>query len=257
METRIGALTVELSGAENSKFTAPLLLLHGLWCGADVWRRYAGFLAHRGWACHALNLRGRRDAPAARRLEDYELDVRQAIAAMSGPPVIVGHDVGGLLALRAAAAARAVVALAPYVPQPLAAPTRCVRGTARLALLLGRAVRAPRARGGRLYIGDSALSLVSEPSAVLRALMHDAIELAATATPTLIVVGGRDPFVPITAANTLARHLGATLSVDSCAGHPLPVAAGWERRVGEMHRWLIQQLGDPLLALREESEEDD
>ena len=255
METPKSQLVVEVSGVESPKFTSPLLLVHGLWCGADVWRRYAGFLAHRGWSCHALNLRGRCGRPPARGLEDYETDVREAMASLDAQPVVVGHDIGGLLALRAAASARAVVALAPCVPA--FDPAGLVRGLARLGLRAGRPVRAPRGEPGRRYVGDPALTLVPEPSAVVRTLMRDTIEVPSSATPTLIVAGGQDLFVPFARAEALARRLGAAFSVDTSAGHALPVEAGWERRVNDLHRWLIQQLGDPLLALREESEQDE
>jgi pimeloyl-ACP methyl ester carboxylesterase len=254
MEQRIDHLVVEVSGAENPKFTAPLLLLHGLWCTAAMWRRYAGFLAHRGWACHAVNLRGRHGAPPAQQFADYESDVQQAIAAMIAPPVIVGHDLGALLALRAAGAARAVVALAPRIPQPLG--TQPAAGLPLLAVRWRTSVHAPRGAKAHAYFGDLALPLVNEPAAVLRTLMREQMLVAATPTPTLVVAGGRDPFMPSATIVALAQQVGATLSVDAAAGHALPVEVGWERRVGEMHRWLIKSLGDSLLALREESEEE-
>ncbi|HVN87713.1 MAG TPA: alpha/beta fold hydrolase [Candidatus Binatia bacterium] len=253
MEVRVGDLTIEVVGAASPKFTAPLLLVHGLWSTAAMWRRYTGFLAHRGWLCHAVNLRGRCGAPSATQLLDYQDDVERAISAMHPAPVIVGHDLGGLLALRAARDACAVVALTPLVSWPHAA----VRGSQRLAMMTGRPVPAPRGRRGHAYFGDPALPHVVEPATLLRELARNERALTAPAPPTLIVAGGRDPFVATATAQTLAQRIGATFHVDQHAGHALPVEAGWERRVGDMHRWLIQQLGDPLLALREESEQED
>ncbi len=257
MQERVGELVIELTRSPSPKFTAPLLLLHGLWGEADVWRRWAGFLAHRGWSCHALNLRGRgADARRAGRLEDYEADVRQAVAAMDAPPIIVGHDLGGLLALRLAAGARAVVVLAPWVARPHANPSaRALLGVlGPLRLRLRRSLPAPRV-GGRAYCGDPWRASATESTAVLGALLFAEITLPTTPSPKLIVAGGRDPFVPVAAAERLAHATGADLLVDPAGGHLLPVEGGWERRAGRVHRWCIQALGDPLLALREEEEE--
>jgi len=258
MEVRIGELVMEVTSPPSPKFAAPLLLVHGLWCTADVWRRWAGFLTHRGWSCHALNLRGRCAAPRAKRLADYEEDVCQAVARMEAPPVIIGHDLGGLLALRVAARACAVVALAPWIPPASGGmPARGLLGALGPAKLsLQRAVRAPRGSRGRAYWGDPELSLVAEPTAIVRTLFSEPISLPSTLTPTLVVAAGRDPFVPRICVEHVSQDIGAALLVEEEAGHPLPVEPGWERRVGKVHRWIIQGLGDPLLLLRDESEEE-
>lgn len=257
MEVRVGELVMEVTGTPSPKFAAPLLLVHGLWCTADVWRRWVGFLAHRGWSCHALNLRGRLGAPRAEKLADYEEDICGAVAGMEAPPVIIGHDLGGLLALRVAARACAVVALAPWIPPGSGATsTRELLGAwGTLKLSLQRVLSAPRGSRGRAYWGDPKLSLVAEPTAVVRTLFSERISLPpSTSTPTLVVAGGRDPFVPRISVERLSQAIGAALLVDEEAGHPLPVEAGWEHRVGRVHRWIVQELGDPLLLLRGESE---
>ena len=251
MEVRVGELVMEVTRTPSPKFAAPLLLVHGLWCTADVWRRWVGFLAHRGWSCHALNLRGRLGAPRAEKLADYEEDICRAVAGMEAPPVIIGHDLGGLLALRVAARACAVVALAPWVP-PASGGLLGAWGT--LKLSLRRVLSAPRGSRGRAYWGDPKLSLVAEPTAIVRTLFSETISLPATSTPTLLVAGGRDQFVPRISVERVSQDIGAALLVDEEAGHPLAVEAGWERRVGRVHRWIVQGLGDPLLLLREESE---
>src|SRR4029453_18774510 len=106
--TRFGPLDAEVTRPETDKFTAPLVLVHGLWDRAAVWRRFAGYLAHRGWQCIALVRRGEVSDVAT-----HVSDLRTAIAAVDAPPVIVGHDFGALLALHCGDVARAVVALAP------------------------------------------------------------------------------------------------------------------------------------------------
>ncbi len=122
MARLVGPARLETIAAERAKFTAPLLLIHGLWCTAAVWRKFMGYCAHRGWDCFALGLRGH----AAGALPvvagqvswvDHVEDVRTAIAACPAPPIVIGHDLGGALALHCAAGTvRAKVALAPVWP---------------------------------------------------------------------------------------------------------------------------------------------
>src|SRR5215831_4692050 len=114
MAVRFGPLRAEVTDPESERFTAPLVLVHGLWAGAAVWRRFAGYLAHRGWRCIALERR----ADAGLDLGAHADDLGAAIAALDAPPVVVGHDLGALLALRCAEGGRAVVALAPLVAPP-------------------------------------------------------------------------------------------------------------------------------------------
>ncbi|MBI1814921.1 MAG: alpha/beta fold hydrolase [Deltaproteobacteria bacterium] len=254
MNLRIGELSVEVSGGESPKFTAPLLLLHGLWHTAAVWRRWSGFLAHRGWACYALNWRDCDGAAAASSLLEIEREIRRVIAALPAQPVVIGHDVGALLALRTATIARAAVALAPIVPRPFSdTPARLLRP----ALGFGRTIRAPRGARGRAYFGEPLDADTRESVVLLRTLVRDAIDIAPTATPTLVVAGSADAFVAQADVARLAQHVGAVLQMDPDAGHALHVERGWERRVGDVHRWIVQTLGDPLLALREESQETD
>src|SRR6516164_11408280 len=106
--SHVGPLLAEIIAPESEKFTAPLVLVHGLWDSPAVWRRWAGYLAHYGWRCVAV---ARREIAGG--IDAHVRDLRAAIAALAVPPVIVGHDLGALLALKCTDAARAVVALGP------------------------------------------------------------------------------------------------------------------------------------------------
>ena len=55
---------------------------------------------------------------AATRLQDYQAQVRAALAALPRPRVLVGASLGGLLALDAAEGADAVVLVNPLPPVP-------------------------------------------------------------------------------------------------------------------------------------------
>lgn len=81
----------------------PLVLLHGFGAGSGHWRRNAGALAAAGWCVYGLDLIGfgASSQPALRL--DNRLWARQLQAfleqVVQAPAVLVGHSLGGLVAL--------------------------------------------------------------------------------------------------------------------------------------------------------------
>jgi pimeloyl-ACP methyl ester carboxylesterase len=263
MQRRLGQVVVESIAAEHPKFTAPLVLIHGFWCTAPMWGQCMGHLAHRGWTCHAPDLR-ERDSQAGRidtlRFADHMGAVRSVIEACDAPPVVVGHDLGGLLALACELpAVRAVVAMAPLVPRVAAVTAHpALRWwPTRLAALRSRPLPPPPRRVGMAYFGGAVPGGVLPDSALLaRELASDSFRLpGAGPVPKLALAGGRDPFSPPHAVDRLAYQCGATSCRIEEASHAMPWEPGWEDRMSEIHRWLIQTLGEPLLALRGDEEE--
>ena len=84
----------------------PLYLLHGELGGSWLWHRFLGYFAPRGWEGHALNLRGHYWSETADFEElDFDTYVEDVLAGantMSRPPIVVGHGMGGLLAMKLA-----------------------------------------------------------------------------------------------------------------------------------------------------------
>jgi len=260
MPRRIGDVNVESIAAESPKFTAPMVLVHGLWCTPAVWRTFMGYFAHRGWSCTALDLHGDVE-PGRSEWDAYTQRLRQVIAACDAAPVLLGHDLGGLLVLqRDLPATRAIVALAPLVPRPIAAaPHPALAGlSARLAIWRGRPLRPPRGQLAAGYFGTTPPGgTVAEPAALARELNRNdfpVVTLGVT-VPALVLAAERDRFCTADDVRRLAEHTGATFQLVRNAGHAMPWEPGWERRVSEIHRWLIQTLGDPLLVVRDAEEE--
>lgn len=102
----------------------PLVLLHGFGAGSGHWRRNALALAEAGWNVYSLDLLGFGASDQVALRLDNRLWARQLEAflreVVAAPAVLVGHSLGGLVALSCAvffpAAVRAVVA-AP-LPDP-------------------------------------------------------------------------------------------------------------------------------------------
>ncbi len=102
---------------------APLLLIHGTTADHRTWRVIAPELATR-WRLHAIDRRGRADSgdgpsySIERELEDVAA-VAEAIAGESGDPVdIVGHSLGGRIALATSLRTRAIRRIVAYESAP-------------------------------------------------------------------------------------------------------------------------------------------
>jgi pimeloyl-ACP methyl ester carboxylesterase len=84
----------------------PLYLIHGELGGSWLWERYLGYFAGRGWEAHALNLRAHfwssTDEVAQLTFESYADDVHAGLLRLPARPVLVGHGLGAMLALRVA-----------------------------------------------------------------------------------------------------------------------------------------------------------
>ena len=253
MERRIGSLWADVVEPESAKFTAPLVLIHGLWGTAGIWRGFTGYLAHRGWLCVSVQLHRDGSAGGPTSLAGHVENLRRLLVALPAPAVLVGYDLGALLALLLADAGVAAVALSPIVTplMPRSELKRVVAGS-RTDRLLGRLFLAPPRRWRHVY-SDRRSEL--EPAALLDELQRldvDVPRLPAS-VPGLIMVGGRDALTSADAARALADRINAELRIEPEAGHALPVEPAWERRVSEIHKWVVQRLGRPLLALFDDS----
>ncbi len=241
----------EVVPAEASRYSACLVFVPGLWAGPDAWRGFATFLAHRGWECRLLDVRGLGGLAArAGALREY-------LASLPGRAVLIGHDAGALVALDAAAGERvaAVVLIAPLIPgeRPVRALTLDFRNLARVAL--GRPVPPPRGQAAALAWGQlpeptraAVLArLEADDAAAVREIALGREVPAPGGVPTLVLSGDRDPLLTPERASVLARTLGADQRLLPATGHWPLAGPGWQATVAVIHRWLVQRLGEPLL----------
>lgn len=89
----------------GSSSVEPLVMLHG---GAWCWQEYLSLIPSlsRRWHIYALDSRGNGRsgwAPGHYRLEDFTEDVVAFVRQLDKPAVLVGHSIGGAVALMAAA----------------------------------------------------------------------------------------------------------------------------------------------------------
>src|SRR5262249_12530799 len=120
-------------------YGASLVFLPELWAPARVWLPVASFLGHRGWEGHLVELR------QAGGLEQRVAGGVDLACRLPGPPVLIGHGAGAVLALPAARTGPAVAAALVAPLDPGSAPVRVLtrRWETIAALLLGRRMSPP------------------------------------------------------------------------------------------------------------------
>ena len=105
-ERRFNARAVKLSYLDHGSSSGkPLVMLHG---GAWRWQEYLSLIPSLGrrWHIYALDLRGNGRSgwvPGMYRLEDFADDNAEFVKRLNAPAVLVGHSIGGVIALMVAA----------------------------------------------------------------------------------------------------------------------------------------------------------
>src|SRR5262245_31960557 len=101
-----------------------LVMIHGMWATAHVWRHWRAFFEARGWHVLTPALRHHDvpplEPPAAlgtTSLLDYAADLEAYVGRLPAKPVIIGHSMGGLLA-QILAARKLCVAAVLLCPAP-------------------------------------------------------------------------------------------------------------------------------------------
>jgi pimeloyl-ACP methyl ester carboxylesterase len=87
----------------ENRHPTPLLFIHGMMHGAWCWDvHFLDYFAQRGFAAHAVNLRGHGESEGREglrwtRIADYVEDVASAVRQLPSPPMLIGHSMGGFI----------------------------------------------------------------------------------------------------------------------------------------------------------------
>lgn len=96
-------ISVVSTFAESSKVGKDIVFIHMSWGGAWAFDFYTKFFAEAGYNCHALDLRGHGNSGgdvSGATMQNYVDDVRSVVESLNlRSPIIVGHSMGGLIAL--------------------------------------------------------------------------------------------------------------------------------------------------------------
>jgi pimeloyl-ACP methyl ester carboxylesterase len=207
----------------------PLLFVHGELAGSWVWETWLHHFAARGWEGHAVNLRNHYWSQtadlASLSFESFTDDVGAAMDRLGPNVLVVGHGMGGLLALKALErhAAAAAVLLSPELPAELRAPAQPhelrevpdAYGRDRIgwATLLEKIVRDERdlsideVRRIQHLLGQKPRESGRARRQVIAGIPVDRTVTALL--PILVVGAGLDRLVPASDSERLAAWLGA------------------------------------------------
>jgi pimeloyl-ACP methyl ester carboxylesterase len=245
------------------------VLIHGMWGTPGVWHHWRPFLDERGWQTIAHPLRHHDvppDAPPVAlgdtSLLDYVADLEKTILALPEKPVVIGHSMGGLLALLLCAKglARAGVLLTPAPPSSILA----IRHSNLLAFAriqarwgwwrkphratLGEALSYTFNTAGHTMGEKEHSSFVQESGRALLEIALPWLDRAKAATvdprrvtvPLLFVAAEKDKLVPPGVVRRTAKHFAHVSDYVEYEdqGHWVLGQPGWERVADHAETWL-------------------
>ena len=221
---------------------AHAVFVHGAGGGGWEWAIWARVFAADGWQVLAPDLRPASGGLAATRLADYAGQVRQWLAPLPRPRVLVGASLGGLLAAMNAGDAEALVLVNPMPPAglPGAAARPAIVPWGRTASLAGTRRAMPGADDAAALLAfrrwrDESGKVLDEAAA--------GVALEAPGIPVLVFGSEADADVPFDASRALAAAWSAPFRplpgshVDPLLGHiAAPTAT-------QTLAWLKKQMG--------------
>jgi pimeloyl-ACP methyl ester carboxylesterase len=263
-DLQLGRIPAQRELPEPVKFAWPIMILPDLFATPRHLALVLGYLASIGWEAFVPDLRavfGKGSTPPLEKLRFNDLAALagEALDGIGRDAVVLGHGVGGLIALKLSAHRRvkAAVAYASLVP---GFRTPLVGGIGnRIAMMLGRPIKPPRGRILFELIADSdpftrdglINAMVPDSGPLAHDVMSGKIEFAASdkAAPRLVVAGDSDIFAPLQETTRFAESIGAKLATIHGRGHWLIGGRALERAINETQRFLVRALGQDLLLL--------
>ncbi len=261
--------TRTIRGLITSAMAKVAVFIHGMWATPEVWRNWQTFLQARGWQTLVPALR-HHDAPpqapppalGTTSLLDYAADLEDRLRGLPDKPVVIGHSMGGLLALVLCARglASAGVLLAPAPPSGVIAirPSN-IRAFARIQLNWGWWRKPHRAtlgealwhtfnttdpREGRErhagFVHDSRRALFEMALPWLDGSKATTIDPRLVTVPLLFVAADKDRLTPRGVVRRAARYFGHVSDYVEYPGqgHWVLGQPGWERIADDAATWL-------------------
>ena len=256
METRLGRFRAETELPDPLKFAWPIVVLPELFTTTRHLAALIGYLSSIGWEVFAPEL----DTVIAEEGDDFAklTDLAgEAVAAVGRETIVIGHGIGGLVALKLAERMplKAAVAVAPLAPGFATPMFMNLRN--RIRIWQGHALNPPTRRTLFEFVADAdphsrALiirTLTTGATAAALAVVKDDLALATSSLPRLVVAGESDIFAPYEKLEAFARRIGAPIVKIRGHGHWLIGGRALERTINEIQRFLVRALGRDLLLL--------
>ncbi|MBV9510109.1 MAG: alpha/beta hydrolase [Caulobacteraceae bacterium] len=247
---------------------APVIMVHGAFVGGWSFETFRQPFEAAGYPCLAPDLPGhgagaRGADVAGRSIDDYVKAIVALIQAQPQPPVLIGHSMGGLVSMIAAAKARvrSLIVLAPSPPWGVMGSTMEEAASAITLHALGpfwlQSIE-PDYAAARLYslnrmdkpARKAAFARMSRESG--RALwevlnwwldpfMTTQVSAGRIKAPVLALAGEKDVIHPAGTVSQTARKLGAEFRAFPGMSHWLVGEPGWEQVAEACLEWLARQ----------------
>ena len=246
---------------------AVVLVVHGIAEHSGRYEHVGRFLADKGFDVVAIDLRGFGQSGGRRAyvhsFEDFLDDVEDQMAEvrkLGVPVVLLGHSMGGLIALSYALSARPLPDLlalsAPALAANIPAPLRAL--TPLFARLAPRVQVPSPVRGdvlstdpavGAAYMADPLVVRLATPAlghALMRQILWANDHLSGLTLPTFVMHGADDRLVPARSTRTLGEQAGVTRRTYPALRHEVFNEPVHESILQELVDWMTEQLA--LLA---------
>jgi len=106
LKTRVGDVPIfveSVYATTKQKKDRDIVFIHMSWGGSWAFKYYMKFFVSAGYSCHAIDLRGHGNSGGTvegSTMQNYVEDVRTVVTELKlSNPVIIGHSMGGLIAL--------------------------------------------------------------------------------------------------------------------------------------------------------------
>jgi len=243
----------------------PLLMIHGAFCGGWAFNAFRKPFEAAGYDVATPNLKGHGpgDPPSAVvgvSMSDYAREVAALIKAYPEPPVVIGHSIGGLVSMMAAAKApvAGLALLAPSPPWGIVGGTMEEAGSAMALYALGpfwaQAIEPDRfvaklysldrmePEAGRLVARamrpESGRAMFETLNWWLDPFMTTRVTPNRISAPVFVAAGERDLIHPAVTVRQTATLLGVEARVFPRMSHWLIGEQGWEDVAAACLGWL-------------------
>lgn len=258
METKLGRFPALGEIPEPLKFAWPIVVLPELFTTSRHLAAMVGYFATIGWEVYAPDLRVSESALEKADFAMLTELAAEAVASLGREAIVVGHGIGGLVALNLSerGGIKAAVAIAPLVPG-----FRTALFMPRWNFLSAwqhRPLSPPTGRTLFEFVADADVhsreqiikGLIPGPTAAALEVANGKVSFANEKTaPRLIIGGEADKFAPFEKLDEFARGIGAPIVKIPNRGHWLIGGRALERVINETQRFLVRSLGRDLLLL--------
>lgn len=253
----------------GSASATPLLFVHGAWHGAWCWDEFfLPYFADKGYACHALSLRGHAGSAATRLMNlngvwEYVADVAQVAAQIENAsgtrPAVIGHSMGGYVVQkyleRHTAPAAVLVASIPVVGTlpfnirlMINHPVQLLRTI--VTLNAWHIIRTPELARQHFFSESTPIEQIERYHAKMNSeslrilldagLIHRPRPKKIQPTPMLVTAAQNDRVFTIKEEENTARAYNAPLKLYDMA-HDMMLEPGWQQVADDIIAWLRQQ----------------